>query len=191
MNYLVIKSHPYKGSFNEGVTQTISEEVKAKGHNASEIDLVADGFNPVMTGEDLRVWGHGQSIDPLVKKYQEAIEKADVLVFPFPAWWGTMPAILKGFCDKVFLPGWAYTTSASGKLNGLLTSKKAIVINTTETPRWIFNLYFHNPVKNAFIKDTLQTCGIKVIKFKQFDRMASGGRKHAERNMAKVKKLIK
>ena len=191
MRYLIIKSHPYAGSFNEGVAQTVIEAAKEKGHEVSEIDLVMDGFNPVMTGEDLKAWSQGQSVDPLVKKYQQKIEKADILVFPFPAWWGTMPAVLKGFCDKVLLPNWAYKKGAFGTLNGLLTTKKAIVINTTETPLWIFRLWFHNPVRGAFIKDTLHVCGIKVIKFKQFDHMASGSKERAERKMAKVRKLIK
>jgi len=191
MNYLIIKSHPYKGSFNEGVAQVISEEAKTAGHHVSEIDLVADNFNPVMTADDLYAWTKGESLDPLVKKYQKAIEKADILVFPFPTWWGSIPAILKGFCDKVFLPGWAYESGPFGTLKGHLTSKQAIVITTMETPDLIFSLYFHNPVKNAFVRDTLQACGIKVIAFRQFGRMSSGTRQHAERQMAKVKKLIK
>lgn len=190
MKYLIIKTHPYNGSFNEGATKAIKETAESKGHSVIEIDLITDGFNPVMTAEDLKAWGQGQSVDPLVKKYQKAIENVDILVFPFPIWWGNMPAVLKGFCDKVLLPGWAYKHGDSGDLIGLLTTKKAIVITTMETPVEVFANYFNNPVEGAFIKDTLQTCGIEVIRYEQIDKIVSGGRDYTEKKMVEIKKFI-
>ncbi len=190
MNYLVINSHPYSGSFHAGAVQAVREEAARKGHRVSVVDLVADGFNPAMTSADLKAWGQGQSIDPLVKRYQQEIEKADVLVFPFPIWWGSMPAVLKGFCDKVLLPGWAYKYGAAGEMIGLLTAKKAIVITTMETPVHVYNAYFNNPVEGAFIKDTLQTCGVEILRFEQIDKIVSGGREHAERKMNEIRSFI-
>ena len=190
MNYLIIKSHPYNGSFNEGTAKAIKETAESKGHDVSEIDLIADGFNPVMTAEDLKAWGQGQSVDPLVNKYQKEIENTDIMVFPFPIWWGAMPAVLKGFCDKVLLPGWAYKHGDNGEMIGLLTTKKAIVIATMETPVEIFADYFNNPVEGAFIKDTLQTCGIEVIRYEQIDKIVSGGRDYAESKIDEIKTFI-
>lgn len=190
MRYLIIKSHPYGGSFNAGAAEVIRETALAKGHAVHVIDLVGDGFNPVMTSADLKAWGQGQYADPLVETYQCQIDQSDVLVFPFPIWWGNMPAVLKGFCDKVLLPGWAYKYGEHGEMIGLLTGKRAIVMTTMETPLDVFESVYRNPVDGAFIKDTLATCGIEVSKVLQIDRIVSGGREHAEKRMKDVAALV-
>jgi NAD(P)H dehydrogenase (quinone) len=190
MNYLIISSHPYDGSFNAGVAKTAKEILEQKGHKVEHIDLVADGFDPVMRGEDLRMWGKGQSVEPNVPKYKEAIERADILIFPIPSWWSTMPAILKGFCDKVLLPGWAYTVGENGQLIGQL-AKKAIIVSTMQTPESFYINYFNNPIYGSFVKDTLQTCGIETIKHFIFDNMSTGGREHAEGKMEEFADYLK
>ncbi len=186
MNYLIIDSHPYEDSFNRSVSKNIREILSQKD-NCEVVDLVANGFDPVMRGEDLRLWGKGQSADPMVETYQKKIEWADVLIFVFPVWWGYMPAVLKGFCEKVFLPGWAYGEGGfAGLLKGNLKPRRAIVISTMRTPGWAFGLYFHNPVKNAFIKDTLTSCGLKVLKYMQIGNMYSHSRERAEAMMERI-----
>ncbi len=190
MNYLIITCHPYKGSFNAAAADRIEKAAKAKGHAVRRIDLVEDGFDPVMSPENLRQWGAGQPSDRLIDSYQKAITEAEMLIFPFPVWWGAMPAILKGFCDKVLLPGFAYKYGAAGEMIGMLTAKKAIVITTMETPLSVFVDHFNNPVEGAFIKDTLQTCGIEVSSFMQIDRIVSGGREHSEEKLKEIEALI-
>ncbi len=191
MKYLIIGSHPYNGSFAAGLTERIKGVLTENSHEVKHIDLVADGFNPVMTGEDLRLWGQGQFADKLVGKYKAMIENADVLVFPFPIWWGIMPAVLKGFFDKVFLPGFTYKYGEQGQLVGLMTDKKAVVISTMETPNDVFNSYFNNPIEGALIKDTLGTCGIEVIRHFAIDHIVSGGRENAEKRMNEVVDFFK
>ncbi len=190
MKYLIISSHPYNGSFNAAAAEGISAKLLEKGEEVKRIDLVTDGFDPVMREEDLSRWRTGESADPHVEEYQRKIEEADVLVFPFPSWWGTMPAVLKGFCDKVLLLGWAYKYGEHGEMIGLLKGKKAIVINTMETPIDYYNSYFHNPIEGAFVKDTLQTCGIEVSLFLQIDKIVSSGREYAEKRMNELLKLF-
>ncbi len=190
MKYLIIASHPYEGSFNAAAVRALRDAAQQKGHSVQTIDLIADGFNPVMTAADLKAWGEGQAVDPLVKTYQAAMDDADVLVFPFPIWWGAMPAVLKGFCDKALLPGKAYRHSENGEMIGLMTDKQAIVITTMETPVDVFAGYFNNPVEGAFLKDTLQSCGIAVKSYLQIDKIASGGRAYAESKLQEIVKLI-
>lgn len=60
-----------------------------------------DRFNPVMTEEELSLYSQGKSIDSLVEKYQEILKNTDELILVFPIWWMSMPAILKGFFEKV------------------------------------------------------------------------------------------
>lgn len=191
MKYLLINSHPYEGSFNANAAKAFTEPAKQKGHSVKEIDLVEDGFNPVMTSADLNAWRQGKSIDPMVPQYQKAIEEADVLVFMFPIWWGAMPAVLKGFCDKVLLPGWAYRYGEKGEMIGQLTSQKAIVVTTMQTPTEFFEEYFKNPVNGAFIKDTLQSCGIAVDEYMQIDQIVSGGADYTESKIKEIEELVK
>lgn len=191
MKYLIINSHPYSGSFNISAAKALYSAIEEKGHTAKEINLIDDGFDPVMRAADLKVWSKGQPADELVKKYIADIDSADVLVFPFPIWWGSMPAVLKGFCDKVLLPGWAYKYNEKGEMIGLLSDKKAVVITTMETPTEVFENYFNNPVNGAFIKDTLQACGIEVVDYMQIDKISSSGREYTEEKLEEIKSLIK
>ncbi len=186
MKYLIVRSHPYDGSFSAGAVKTIGDALAQTGRTAEILDLVSDGFDPVMRGEDLRLWGKGQTADPHVPAYQEKIKSADVLVFPFPIWWGCMPAVLKGFCDKVLLPGWAYRYGEQGELIGMLTDKKAVVITTMETPKEIYAGLFNNAIEGSFLKDTLGTCGIELLRYFQFDQIVSGGRPAAEEKLKEI-----
>lgn len=186
MNYLIINSHPYEGSFNRNISNSIQEILEGKG-SVEEINLVEDHFDPVMRGEDLRLWGKGQSADPMVEVYQKKIEWANRIIFLFPVWWGYIPAVLKGFCEKVLLSGWAYEEGGfAGLLKGKLKPRRAIVISTMRTPGWAFGLYFHNPVKHAFIRDVLASCGIKVMKYMQIGGISSQNRARAEAKMAAI-----
>jgi len=171
MKFLVVESHPYEKSFNRQLTQSI-KDVLSKKHEVEVIDLIKDNFNPVMEGEDLKVFASGSAADEKVYEYQNKIKDADVLVFVFPIWWGITPAILKGFTDKVFLKDFAYVHTSMG-LKGIL-NKKAIVVTTMETPKVIYKTILHNPIQSQFIKGTLAMCGIKTKKFFQIDKINSG-----------------
>ncbi|KAF0092555.1 MAG: NADPH-quinone reductase [Fusobacteria bacterium] len=172
MKFLIIDSHPYSESFNRQLTRKIEEVVKEK-HEVEMLNLVDDGFNPVMDTASLKLFSTGKSADLKVEEYQKKINEADCLVFAFPIWWSTMPAILKGFLDKVFLYGYAYISGENGALEGLF-SKQAVVITTMETPNSVYNEMLNNPVKNHFINATLATCGIQTLKHFQIDKINSG-----------------
>ncbi len=188
MKALIIHSHPYDQSFNTQVVHAASEILSAKsGYTVETIDLVDDGFDPVMSSEDLKLWRTGAYHDKLAESYMEKLNQADLLIFPFPIWWGAMPAVLKGFCDKVLLPGKAYKYGEAGEMIGLLKGKRAVVVTTMQTPLEVFNSYFNNPVEGAFIKDTLHSCGVEVIKYFAFDQIVSGGREGAEEKLQEVR----
>jgi putative NADPH-quinone reductase len=181
MRFLFIESHPYGESFISSVAEAIRKILVGKGHFVSCINLLDDSFDPVMTADELRLWGEGKSKDKLVEKYQLMIMEADVLIIPFPVWWGSMPAILKGFWDKVLLPGWAFP--------GHLKGKKAIVITTMTTTSAKFSEKFQNPIQGAFIKNTLEMCGIEVCKHFEIEKISSG-RDYAEEKMREVERFF-
>ena len=105
MNVFVLYAHPVESSFNAGLHQLIVERLRAKGHAVDDCDLYAEDFDPRLTREE-RLGYHDTSanIDG-VRDYVERLKRADALVLSFPVWNYGFPAILKGFFDRVFLPG--------------------------------------------------------------------------------------
>ena len=97
----IIFAHPWHGSFNKSILNSVTETLDKKKDEYTVIDLNKDKFNPVMTEEELALYSQGKSIDPLVEKYQEILKKTDEIILIFPIWWSSMPAILKGFFDKI------------------------------------------------------------------------------------------
>ena len=110
----VIFSHPWDGSFNKAILDQVVKKLDETKEKYTVIDLNKDGFNPVMTEKELSLYSQGKSIDPLVLKYQEILKNTDELILIFPVWWMSMPAILKGFFDKVMVKGFAYESAKNG-----------------------------------------------------------------------------
>lgn len=98
---LIIYSHPNPKSFNAAIKQTVEEFLKEKGIEYSIRDLYIIGFNPVLSADDFIALQQGNSLED-VKKEQEFIKNADILILIFPMWWYSFPAILKGYIDGVF-----------------------------------------------------------------------------------------
>ena len=104
----IVFAHPWHGSFNKAILDTITAEFDKENKPYGVIDLYKDNFNPVFTEEELSLYSEGKSLSPLVMRYQQMIKSSDELIFIFPNWWNTMPAILKGLFDKVLLKGFAF-----------------------------------------------------------------------------------
>ena len=110
----IIYAHPYDQSFNHGILRRVQQLLDEKGEKYQLIDLYADGFNPAYTKEELALFNQGKALDPLVLHYQELLKTTNRLIFIFPIWWADMPAIVKGFLDKVLLKQFAYVESKTG-----------------------------------------------------------------------------
>lgn len=183
MKFLIIESHPYEGSFNRQIAKNIRETLELK-HEVDTIDLIKDNFNPVMESEDLKLFSQGLAHDELVNKYQEKINNADYIIFVYPIWWLNMPAILKGFFDKVFLKKFAYEYTDEG-VKGLL-NKKAAVISTMEVDFKIYDEVFKNPMQNQFIAGTLSYCGIQTEKYFLIDNINSETNEYRQDKMNEI-----
>lgn len=158
MKSLIIYAHPWDGSFNHHVLDEVSALLNAKGNEVDVIDLVKDGFNPVMTASDLRLFGRGEYSDPLAKDYVERLKKADELVVIFPLWWYGEPAILKGFYDKVFLKGHTYDQIGMD-LVPLLKINKATILTTASIDEAGL-AYMGDPINNRLSGGTFAMVGI-------------------------------
>jgi len=129
MKYLIVYAHPNPKSFNHAILETISEALKKSNKNFEVRDLYKIHFNPILSAEDFAAFQNGAIPDD-IKTEQDHIRSADTLVFIFPIWWSSMPAILKGYIDRVFSLKFAYDITADGAI-GLLKGKKAFIVSTT------------------------------------------------------------
>ncbi|MFA6644737.1 MAG: NAD(P)H-dependent oxidoreductase [Bacilli bacterium] len=175
MKTTILLAHPWHGSFNKAIFDTVVNKLTSLNKPYQIIDLNKDGFNPVMTEKELALFSRGQFSDPLVGKYQKMLAETDELVVIFPIWWGDSPAILKGFIDKVMLKGFAYDQGESGLIGKLTHIKKGYVITTSETPTFIYKEHLGNPIDNVFVKIILENIGIKDNVWINKDMVFSGG----------------
>jgi putative NADPH-quinone reductase len=130
MRVLVLYAHPNPESFGAALHEATVESLRKAGHAVDDCDLNAEGFQPVLTRQE-RVAYHDipMNTDP-VAGYVERLRRAEALVIVTPVWNFGWPAILKGFFDRVFLPGVSFALK-DGKVRGVLTNIRRIAVVTT------------------------------------------------------------
>jgi putative NADPH-quinone reductase len=176
MRTAVVFNHPYEGSYCNAVLQSVLAGLSVGGHEADLFHLDNDGFDPVMRRADLKGFREGIPVDPKVLDYRSRLEQADHLVLIFPIWWELMPAMTKGFIDKVIFPGVAYDYDNSGRWPKMIKRwarlKGITLITTMNTHSFVYKLVFGNAIKKAVFTGT-------------FWKMGYGPRKWINLNMVK------
>lgn len=176
----IILSHPWHGSFNKTILDTVINKLNKQKQKYQIIDLHKDGFDPTFTESDLSVYRNGQYKDPLVGKYQEILKNTNELILIFPIWWGNMPAMLKGFIDKTFLSGFAF--SYENGWTPLLTNiKKAMFITTSQQPTEVYK-----EIMEYNLNSILKPVGIGNIEWLNCDQISSGSKEHREKFLEKI-----
>jgi len=131
-------------------------------------------------------------LEPDLQDAWEVITKADHLVLVYPNWWGTYPALLKGFIDRLFLPGFAFEYQEKSPFpKKLLTGKTARLVVTTDTPNWYYSLVYRKPGHNSMKKSILGFCGIKSVKISTFGPVKNSTDVQRNGWLTKVEKLGK
>jgi len=161
MHSTLIIAHPYTGSFNHVLLETVKTCLLESGKQVEVIDLYQDGFRPELNVDDLRVYNRGMIVDPMVVRYQAILKETDDLVLVFPIWWYEAPAIMKGFIDKVMTPGFAFKETPEGLIGQLGHIKRLSVITTSEVETTFMRNEVGNPIEISLMKTTLGICGIK------------------------------
>jgi len=128
MKHLIIYAHPNPESLNSYLKQTLAEHLWDTGHEVVIRDLYQLNFSPVLSLEDMQGQRMGK-VAKDVKQEQEYISWAEHITFIYPIWWTGMPAIMKGYIDRVFSYGFAYRYD-QGVQKGLLTGKQTTIVNT-------------------------------------------------------------
>jgi NAD(P)H dehydrogenase (quinone) len=140
MKHLIVVAHPSASSFTMALARLYATELERLGHTQSTSDLYRMGFNPILGAEELASTdlarlpdssAHATAGD--VARAQRDVRHAEVLTAIYPLWWLSMPAIMKGYIDRVFARGFAYEP-AKGLVRGLLTGKKCVLITLSGAP---------------------------------------------------------
>jgi NAD(P)H dehydrogenase (quinone) len=136
MRILVLYAHPDSGSFGAAVHRTVVETLRRCGHDVDDCDLYAEGFDPVLSRAEWAGYLQVPANRAPVEYYVRRLEQAEGIVLVFPVWNFGFPAILKGFLDRVFLPGVSFRLD-NGLAQPNLTQVKTLVgIATYGAPRW-------------------------------------------------------
>ena len=151
MRFLVIYAHPVEDSFQSAIHRCVSKALAEAGHEVDDCDLYAEGFQPVLTRAERKAY-HDVSADrAFAAKDIERLLACQGLVFVFPTWWYGMPAILKGYVDRVLLPGVAFEVVA-GRTRPLLQHITRFGVVTTYGSPWWLNKLMGDPSRRVFMR---------------------------------------
>ena len=158
---LVILGHPSTASFCSALADAYTHSAKTAGHEVRVLRLGDLVFDPVLHHGYSQI----QALEPDLLNAKSDIVWATHLTFVFPIWWGGIPALMKGFIDRIFLPGFAFKYR-EGKAfpDKLLRGRTAHLLVTLDTPPWYFRWFYRMPGIHQMRKTTLAFCGITPIK---------------------------
>lgn len=194
MKVVIVFNHPYEGSYCNAILQSVSLGLQEGNHEVDIINLDKEQFDPVMKAEDLKAFIDKCPVDPLVIDYKKRLEQADHLIFIFPIWWELMPAMMKGFVDKVIFPGvaYAYANESNTKMKPLLTKLKGVtMITTMNTPGILYRGVFGNAIKKAMLVGTFWKLGYKNRKWISLNRVKMVSSEKREKWLNKLKEKFK
>lgn len=180
---LIINGHPNAESFNFGIAESYKNGALASGAQVETITIADLHFNPNLKfGYQKRT-----ELEPDLLESWEKIKKADHLVWIHPVWWGGLPAITKGFIDRLFLPGMAFQYRENSVWwDKLLKGKTAHIITTLDQPGWYYRFAFGRPSVNQLKKSTLEFCGIKPVKVNYIGIIKSSTEEQRKKWLEKV-----
>ncbi len=155
---LVILGHPSSNSFCGALAERYAQSALRAGHEVRQLWLGNMNFDPVLREGYQQV----QPLEADLRRAQADILWAEHLTLVYPIWWGGVPALLKGFFDRVFLPGFAFKYR-EGKAfpDKLLRGRSAHLLVTMDTPPWYYRWIYRMPGLHQIRKTTLAFCGIE------------------------------
>ncbi|MFN3801616.1 NAD(P)H-dependent oxidoreductase [Belliella pelovolcani] len=160
-NILIINGHPDMESFNYALSEAYKNGADKSDAIIKVINIRELNFNPNLE------FGYRRrtELEPDLIDAQAKLIWADHLVWIYPVWWSSFPAIMKGVLDRVLLPGFAFQKRQNSLFSDkLLVGKTARIICTLDQPTWYYKWVYGNPSHNALKKGTLNYIGVKKVR---------------------------
>jgi NAD(P)H dehydrogenase (quinone) len=152
MRVLVIFAHPLEDSYAAALRDVVVATLSKVGHQVDLCDLYRESFDPVMSARERSAYKDTVNNVEAVSDHVQRLRQAEGVVFVFPSWWYGMPAILKGYFDRVWLPGVAFEFGPQA-IRPLLRGIRLFgVVTTTGAPGWFTRLYMGNPSRKVLMR---------------------------------------
>ncbi|TIH08287.1 NAD(P)H-dependent oxidoreductase [Pseudomonas leptonychotis] len=162
---LMILGTPKNNSFCHALGEAYAQGARSKGHVVRQLKLGEMTYDPVLR----EGYEQSQQLEPDLLEAQRQIHWAEHLVFVYPVWWGGIPALLKGFFDRTFLPGFAFKYRNRSQLwDKLLSGRTADLLVTMDTPPWYFRWIYGAPGHRQMTRTILGFSGIKTRRLAEF-----------------------
>ena len=164
MRCLLILAHPRRDSLCGALFDAYAAGARQAGVESRELILSEMRFDPDVH----TISPEQQPLEPDLIRAQRDIAWAEHLVFVYPTWWGTYPAMLKGFLDRVMTPGFAFQHIDADRWDKLLGGRTADIITTMDTPPFIHRVIYRAPGRQALVRATLGYCGVRTARILTF-----------------------
>jgi len=162
---LVVLGHPRHDSLCGALAEAYADGAREAGAQVQLLRLGELDFDPVLRS----VKAGDQPLEPALVAAQQAIAQARHLVFAYPVWWGTMPALLKGFLDRVLVSGFAYRyRKDSPWWDRLLAGRSAELLVTMDAPPWYYRWFDRMPGHWQMRRTVLEFCGIRPVRIASY-----------------------
>ncbi len=183
---LIVLAHPQMKSFCGALAQAYADGARESGAEVRQVNLAELRFNPVGSGS----LDKPLELEPELRQAQDDIRWAEHLVFAYPILWGTLPALLKGFIERVFAPGFAVNFHKDSPLwDKLLKGRSARLIVTLNTPPLLFRLLFRRAGHITMKRSILQFCGISPVKITDVGPMKNASAAKREKWLKQAREL--
>jgi putative NADPH-quinone reductase len=182
---LVILGHHNNDSYCGAIVKSYMEVAKETGNEVQLISVGDLSFDTVLH----KGYASVQELEPDLVAGRAAITWAQHLVFVYPIWWGAMPALLKGFIDRVFLPGFAFKYREGSQFwDRLLSGRSAHLLVTMDTPPWYFRWVYRMPGHNQMKRTILEFSGIKPVTISSFGPIKGSDQRQRQKWLAQARK---
>ena len=183
---LLILGTPKRDSLCHALAEAYSSGARGQGHVVRQLRLGELQFDPILR----EGFGQQQTLEPDLLEAQRQIHWAEHLVFVYPVWWGGVPALLKGFFDRTFLPGFAFKYRNRSQLwDKLLSGRTADLLVTLDTPPWYFRWIYGAPAHRQMVRTILGFCGIKTRRLAEFAPVRSSSEEQRQAWLRKAETL--
>jgi putative NADPH-quinone reductase len=191
MKVSILLAHPNPGSFNHAIAQTAADALRGNGHEVRLRDLCAERFDPMLPAAEL---GKDAKLDSVVAQHCREIAEAEGIIIVHPNWWGTPPAVLKGWVDRVLRPEVAYRFVANDKGEGvplgLLKARTALVFNTANTPDEREKEVFGDPLELFWKRCVFALCGVFEVQRRTFSVVVTSTSAQREAWLGQVREAV-
>ena len=188
MKVLVIVAHPNQGSFNHAIANSAIAKLRENGHEVIFHDLYAEKFDPMLPVSE---FPEGAEITPELAAHCADLTSADGIVIVHPNWWGQVPAILKGWVDRVFRPGVTYQPVEGEALAyGLLETRSAAVFTTSDTPYDREMEQFGDPLETIWKNCIFGFCGLDNVYRENFAIVVISTPEQRAQWLARVQEVV-